>query len=176
MQQFLNYITIDVAAFLVALMACIFTIWQLIIQRKHNKLSVKPLLQVKHNWESKIRSICIKNCGLGPVIITDITLVYKAKKIHFDTISDKYDLANEYLDLGFYSYGETVDKDSILDKGEELQLLSLSFHEDHDYNNARERIFTFLKETKLVISYKSIYNEPFNLSVSLYSNIDQRYA
>lgn len=136
MQQIVYYI-IENSTFLIALIALIFTGLQLYFQRKHNRLGVKPLFKVKQSWQKNDRSICIKNCGFGPATISKISLNYKGEKIHFETIADKLNLADKYFEPGFYSSGEIVDKGYILDKGEELNLLTLSFHDQHDFNDAR---------------------------------------
>lgn len=54
------------AALLVSILAIVFTIWQIRIQRRHNRLSVKPIPEI---LLSKVEgaTIDLKNLGVGPL-------------------------------------------------------------------------------------------------------------
>ena len=57
------------SAIFIALASLFVTIWQGIITRKHNRLSVKPLPDIHtQNFENKI-AVLLENNGTGPLII-----------------------------------------------------------------------------------------------------------
>ena len=130
---------LDWAAIIIAIFALISTIWQLRTQRKHNKLSVKPLLTLRHEWQDSIRSIYLTNCGLGPAIIFNISLTKGNENLPIETTEEIVEFADRYLDSGFYTSGEVIENNRVIEKGEEINILTISFHEQHDYNNAREK-------------------------------------
>ena len=163
---------------MIALAALAVTIWQLSVQRRFNKLSIKPYLNLKHIWDAKgkSRSVHIINSGLGPAFITNITFKHNNENIPFSTIDDIVELADSILGSGFYSSGEVVDNNNVIEKNQKITFLTLSFHEQHDYNNARNSIFQFLKESELTIKYSSIYGQECELKTHLYGKSDHRIA
>jgi len=65
-----NFI-VSVCAIIIALASLVVTIWQGIINRKHNILSVKPIPDIlTSNFENKI-AVTLENNGIGPLIIKD---------------------------------------------------------------------------------------------------------
>jgi len=64
---------ISVSAIFIALLALSVTIWQGILIRKHNRLSVKPILNIDYNFSAHIGDIGIYliNKGIGPAVIID---------------------------------------------------------------------------------------------------------
>lgn len=65
-----------IIAIFIALLALGVTLWQLSVQRKHNRMSVKPYLVFNRILllESPQMTIELKNTGLGPAFIKDMTV------------------------------------------------------------------------------------------------------
>ena len=64
-------IILSISAIVIALASLIVTIWQGIITRKHNILSVKPLPDIlTSNYENRL-AVTLENNGTGPLIIKD---------------------------------------------------------------------------------------------------------
>jgi hypothetical protein len=169
MPSLFEKISFDWVAIIIALIALAFSIWTFFVQRKHNILSVKPVLVLRHEWSGNSRSIHVKNCGLGLAIISKIILRNNGNVIPFQTCEDIIEIADAFFhDGGFYSQGEVIDN-NIIEKAVEINILTLLFHEDHDYIEARERIFNFLKNTTLTIKYKSLHEKDYEFKTDLYS-------
>ena len=62
---------ISISAIFIALSSLIVAIWQNILTRKHNKLSVKPLICIDYHFtdDEELNGIYLDNTGLGPAII-----------------------------------------------------------------------------------------------------------
>lgn len=56
---------------LIALIALVTSIWALVLQRKHNRLSAKPIVDVVLGRDECI--IEIVNCGLGPALLEGVS-------------------------------------------------------------------------------------------------------
>jgi hypothetical protein len=64
-----NNFIVSICAIIIALASLVVTIWQGIITRTHNKLSVKPIPDIlTSNFENRI-AVIIENNGTGPLII-----------------------------------------------------------------------------------------------------------
>ncbi len=171
-----NIINPENVSLFVAAVALLVAFFSFKNQRRHNRLSVKPQITLKHVWDCRQRSVIINNLGLGPAIIDSVKIFHNEKQLQSGTIEEIVELADSVLGEGFYSHGEPIDQTTVIDKGQEINLLTLSFHEQHEFNEARQKIFDFLRNSFVEIKYKSIYEESFNAKLNLYSNIDHRIA
>lgn len=62
-------LVISICAIIIALLSLVATIWNGIITRKHNRLSIKPFPDILiSNYEDKI-AVTLENKGTGPLII-----------------------------------------------------------------------------------------------------------
>jgi len=69
-------ILIAILGLIIALSASIATIWQGVLTRRHNKLSVKPFLKTEGNYiPGQKVSITLSNTGFGPAIIKSIQIL-----------------------------------------------------------------------------------------------------
>lgn len=82
----INILT-SIAVAVIAIIAVIATIWQAIITRKHNRLSVRPWLMTEANEQmhaqsgALIISLGLVNNGTGPAVIKDFILLYKGAEV-----------------------------------------------------------------------------------------------
>ena len=159
----------------VAVSALFFSGWQLLTQKRHNKLSVKPYLSFQHEWKDGVRAVSLKNVGLGPAIICSHEFKYKKKIVPFAVAQHLADLADDLLGGGYYSGGKTLDVSQVIEVGESINILGLSWHEQHDEREARSNIVTFLEESEITVVYKSMYGDKQKLGNRLVSPDDYHF-
>jgi hypothetical protein len=159
----------------VAISALIFSGWQLLTQKRHNKLSVKPYLSIRHKWKDGVRTVSIKNVGLGPAVIFSHEFKYKNKVIPFEIAQHILDLADNFLGGGYYSGGKTIEISQVIEVGESVNILGLYWHEQHDEHEARDNVVTFLEEAEITMIYESMYGERQELKNRLVSPDDYHF-
>lgn len=139
--------------------------------RKHNKLSVRPALDLyfKIYSERSRMSVKLKNSGLGPAVIRRIE-VFRGNKLVLNTeqknstdwrayLMKMFDLpdshfANNHIHMNFY------EPRSIIAANEETVLLGINLQSQLDGFVAEE---TF-QNMKVTIYYESLYEERFEIS------------
>lgn len=160
---------------LIAISALIFSGWQLLTQKSHNKLSVKPYLSLRHNWKDGVRTVSIKNVGLGPAVITDHLFKYKKKVVPFSVAQDIINIAEDLLGGGYYSRGTPLETGQVIELGESVIIFGVFWHEQHDQHNARDAVISFLEDTEITVEYKSMYDQKLKLDSSLESPDDYHF-
>ena len=65
-------IIISISSVFIACMALFVAVWQGYATRKHNRLSIKPILHTSLDFSEGKVSLRVKNCGVGPAIIKTI--------------------------------------------------------------------------------------------------------
>ena len=66
---------VDIVALFIALVALVVAIWQGVVMRRHNRLSVKPHLYFSiHSVSGEPAGLRVTNGGLGPAIIKSFSL------------------------------------------------------------------------------------------------------
>ena len=69
---------IAIFAGVIALLALCTTIWQLVLTRRHNHLSARPILDIDiHGRDSGLIGIHLKNCGPGPALLHSLSATYR---------------------------------------------------------------------------------------------------
>ena len=165
----------EAVTLLVAISALIFSGWQLLTQKRHNKLSVKPYLSFRHKWKNGVRTVSIKNVGLGPAVITGHCFKYKKKVIPFGVAQDIVNLADDLLGGGYYSGGTALEAGQVIEVGESINILGVYWHEQHDEHEARGKVISFLEEAAITVKYKSMYGQKQKLNNSLVSPDDYHF-
>jgi hypothetical protein len=68
---------------IIALLALIISLWQLSVQRRHNKLSVTPLITFDKIYTPTANGfgIYIRNAGIGPAVIIDFIIYIDNNKL-----------------------------------------------------------------------------------------------
>lgn len=69
------------AIIIIALSALFVSFFQTRIQHKHNKLSVKPILEssIEQQYDDTLSTVFVINRGVGPAIIKSFKFTYKGK-------------------------------------------------------------------------------------------------
>jgi hypothetical protein len=147
-------IYIALVSILVAACALGTTIWQGYIMRKHNKLSVKPLLttfdlqDLKGNIEWV--EYRLENCGVGPAIIKNFSLFYDEKEVSRNNRKTYEDFFKDKTKGFLFSSNGSCVPNSIIPAGGSIVLVSFKYDkEKHDVS--------FAEKINIVVEYQSIY-------------------
>ncbi len=135
---------------IIAICAVLVSVWQvrisqnqLKISQEHNRLTVKPYLDITRftNGDQKTLEIKVSNHGYGPAIVNSFELVYNGKA--YSNWNSVLNAAEEGSNIRYINnYGEG----SLIASGKEEVLMRLQTAFDK-------------KNITLKIGYRSIYNE-----------------
>lgn len=158
-------------AIFIAFLALVVSIWQGVISRNHNKLSVIPILTISDIFLEDNYCLEIANGGTGPAVIDKMSLF---------TINDKNKRVpqNDWYDLIHKLNGECgndltqdqekcyqhcyFDKGEAIRPGEIVKLLFIKNPKDiklKEYKKLKDFFKFIIKKIEIKIEYKSIYNE-----------------
>ncbi len=140
----------SLVAVAIALMALFISVWQGCEQRRHNRLTVKPILNFEAISHNNYKSIRLSNDGLGPALITKFLIIengkkYNAKEGNPWTKTEAVSYI-PYSEMYYYDEGATVKPTESLNlltwKADSIRILNL----------------------KVIIEYESIYEESYKVS------------
>ena len=166
----------DIIALIMAFLSIVFTIVFTYLsfsqQRKHNYLSVKPVLKGKITIGDNIIELILYNGGAGPAFVSECKIVYANNS--YQSFSDLLNKDSAWMNGGYTTSAYSCNSQSIL-LGEKIVLLRYDINNqkeilgDDTKKRGRSLLFNLLKETKLMVSYTDIYGhfqEKLNLSIS----------
>jgi len=145
------------------------SVWQGYLFRKHNQLSVRPLLELETGRErkgsDKLLTITLKNEGLGPAIIKKYTI-----ELYGDELSQKklYQLVKDGL-CGFssFAYLNILPKGTIVRAGDSISILGVNEYNLYcpvgDYKEGYRNFLSILVD----VQYQSMYEEQITLTTKL---------
>ncbi|NNN49718.1 hypothetical protein [Vibrio sp. 2-2(8)] len=155
---------ISLTSIFIASLALLVAIWQGIVTRKHNRLSVRPRLQfdylISKNYE--VVGLCLRNSGTGPLLIDDIALFRNNKK--FDISASSYQALFPSLKTSDFTFN-IFSKGFVVASNECYWIISTKRHVESD--EVYQLILSNLSNFSVNISYKSIYEEQFSGSWSI---------
>lgn len=138
-----------------ALLVAIFALWT---QRRHDRISLKPLASiVLQDFDDNIR-VKVSNAGVGPMIITQVITEDKDSLMRKGYPIEWFEEKHYFWD----NFNKPADG-KILAVGDELVLLHYSTDElDGQGKRQREKdikeIRFRLKDLRIIVHYKDIYN------------------
>ncbi len=133
----------SIAVLIVALAAVVVAVWQANLTRQHNRLTVKPFLDVDISVQ-EAAFLKIKNKGEGAALVTSFELKWDNKKFN-----DWVELFQAADGLNTVGLSRTFKEGDVIGAHEELVLCQLP-------TGASKRIGIII-----VINYESIYGEPY---------------
>jgi len=145
---------IAICALVVSVLATCLAVWSAVTQRKHMKLSVKPVAAVPvEDFEEKI-GVYLSNKGLGPMLVKKLEVTDKKGNKHSDLVSHMPEL-NE--DITWSSFHGSVDG-SFLEQGKKFELLLLEGDPNSaSFQQSRDLIRTHLKDLVVRVEYEDLY-------------------
>ncbi len=157
---------LSISAISISALALIVALWQGVVSREHNRLSVKPTILVASALEGKggKNGIYISNAGLGPGIINKAILI--VNNLEFDLTKNSWPTILKQIGLQPICFSQSwLPVGSTIIASEEVALIKVT---------RADLGACYLEAVKLVsknsveikIEYESMYGEVF-----LYSNI-----
>lgn len=145
---------------IIALCALVFTAYQAVATRKHNKLSVKPHLTTFSKSNPDSFTVQLSNNGLGPAIIRNYVLEFDNKPYEFKDSDEATKYLRELLGdlVGELKVAILINGHAISAK-DNIDILDITYkHKDH---NEFEKLKTIIKRMALRVEYQSIYGNKF---------------
>jgi len=155
------------AAAFIALCAFFVAIWQGYISRKHNRLSVRPKLDI-HTLciDNEPIVIELRNYGLGPAIVKDIKYEIGGNKFKSDKTDSLVNFTNYFkqpINVGAIRF-YTIHDQTIINQNNSISLLV--FEDSHNDNTYIADICSKLNDLKIEVSYDCIYGNKYNMQTS----------
>ena len=158
-------IIISIATSIIAITAVAVAVWQGVLTRRHNKLSVRPILNFKIGSSKALDFVGIRlvNDGFGPAIVESINLfignefVGKSKYDVWVTILRKLNISKSP-----FLFNSISEKHPI-SSGQSLNLIYLDSARITEQDIQHFKLLK--KMLKVSVNYKSIYEEPFFLEM-----------
>jgi len=149
---------VSFSAIIIALASIVVTIWQGIEIRKHNRLSVRPKLEITFKLDKNSFGYFLTNNGLGPAILTYKKLFVDDKEVQYTGFSGYDDFINK-LGLndhkvshsGIYP-GKTIKAD------EKVCIIRFYLKEKDAVETLLPKIYNLVD---IEIGYKSMYDESY---------------
>jgi hypothetical protein len=164
---------IALCAMVTSVFATVITFGSFRVQRKHNILSVKPLLHIaQFDYENCIK-IIISNNGVGPAIVKSINV----RKNEHEVKTSIFHWLPEKLP-GKMNYKEylTAYKDFVIKSGATGIMLEVPINPNKDEQiTAKENIRAILRNLTVNVEYEDIYQnkmDTYSLKLNLYSRND----
>lgn len=153
---------LGIAGIIIALSVAITTIWQGILTRQHNRLSVKPILRIdRYTILDEKVNFLLMNTGVGPAVISSVKFFVDGIVVK-EKLSKPGNLALQKigLDLARYKIFEIFPQESF-SAGEQQKL----FESENAINNPKTllKIKKAFDRISVEIEYESIYEEKFKL-------------
>ena len=145
-----------------AIAALFFTLLQTRVTQRHNRLSVKPHLNITiETIDQKDFCVRLTNHGTGPAIIKKYTIFLNKEKKDINSRDDlilvleKIKLAEEWV------HGYALSKDQGISAGDSIFLFN--FHLELHRGDRKKLFKESMKKLRFQIEYESIYEEKFVL-------------
>ncbi len=144
-----EYVSIGtLAVALAALCVAVYEGWR---ARRHDRLSVRPLLEMEKQFDKKAWWLLLRNVGLGPAIIKSFDL-----SVDGSAVLD-WQAVGERLGIPFYFEYASFHKDHAMPEGGNAYLIHLSGESDSESN--RTILDAAICRLSVQISYVSMYGE-----------------
>lgn len=145
----------------IAMLALIFTAYQSSLTRKHNKISVRPLIKIttQHGDGKKNYSIDFNNHGLGPAIVTKVIIYVDG--VNIGVADNDYNWnkaivnAKKGTDDVSFVYFTLFKNAGSINSGESCEAM---FTKEVENNVVLDSIF---EKFHFKIEYESLYGEKF---------------
>lgn len=151
---------IALSSAVIALIAFGYSVYQGRLQRRHQILSAKPMLEFHVSNGDTL--LLIRNEGFGPASIVSFTAEKEGQVIDMTTgtgIKQFVESAMARFDEDFRYERTRFDSGTVFGVGKEV---SVVIARDHLSDASRQKITEGLSSLKLLISYKCIYGETYS--------------
>lgn len=153
---------ISICAVIVALSALCTAIWQGVLTRRHNQLSVKPYLDISsHQVKGENIVIALNNHGVGPALISSIKFYHNDCEFLITNYTDYKGLFSS-LGIALEDIAHSLrllDEETAITQGKELILFN--FPSSGSDNILHKQLYDSLNSLSIQIRYKCIYGNLF---------------
>jgi len=156
---------IAIPTIVIACVAVGISVWQGYVTRRHNKLSVKPILEI-HTSLSKDNTpmgVSVENCGFGPAIINDFIVILDGKPTK---VNNKKKAENIYKKAHLFSnqlnFWHPYNEGTVIKQGGTVNLIT-HVKKDLDFPVLSE-FEEKLSHLHFKFIYESVYKEKFEAS------------
>lgn len=150
---------VSVSALIVAAASIIITVWLGLETRNHNRLSVRPRIDIGRSYDGYKEKVSIGfiNNGMGPAVIEMVKVKLNGKLYDISEEKNFYRWLDSLGYKGAFNNGD-ISCGTIVPVGEFVRILETEFKYLLQ-NNINPG--TFLKNVELEVRYKSLYEEEF---------------
>ena len=147
---------VAICALVVSVFSVGLTVWTSFLQRKHMRLSVRPIVSIPvADFEDRV-GVFLQNKGLGPMRVVSLSVSDAVGKAYPDIKSHMPRLNAGVLWSNFH---DSVDE-STLEAGKRFELLLLQGDMNNKaYRTSRDRIRKKLSELKIEVEYEDLYGQ-----------------
>ena len=142
--------------------ALLVAVWEGVANRKHNRLTVRPLLRSDWHAEPGPVRVVVRNTGYGPATIRDIAVFVDSQLIN-QAFPESIEAAIQLLKLEVLPQGYAPMPGTPIAPGEEFVLLKFSRTEGQP--ELSKRLVQALRPLTIVVRYTSMYDEVFSTNV-----------
>ncbi|WP_101047948.1 hypothetical protein [Macromonas nakdongensis] len=160
----------DLAAVVIACIALGATLWQARISHRHNRLSVRPVIEThvawSHDREGLFLTVTLENRGIGPGTITDLFLKRADQKMASPSSAD--DIVEAYVAELFPSDINPIVLDTAWPLGrtikanESVTVARLRFYLEHTQGSVMAALNANGGPPILAGRYRSMYNDQWD--------------
>ncbi|MFN3019227.1 hypothetical protein ACK1CN_25120 [Vibrio coralliilyticus] len=158
---------IAVYAAIIAFSTFLGVIWQAYIARRHNHLSVRPLLDTTLYTQSQKVGLEIKNSGLGPALINSIYIHYKDFTYNLNKTESYQDFFKKSGLTNLIQFNPTIlsfseHSPTILESNKNNTLFMVELNQNSNNSNLniiKSRLNTEAEHIIIEINYSTIYNK-----------------
>ena len=149
---------LSASAIVMAFTSICVSVWTGVEARSHNRLSVRPHLELAFNAGSRSLGYTLVNNGLGPARIKSLRITMDGEEISSSSFSG-YDgllqaMGKTSADLVY----DAVGAGTVMPSGDSRKILALK----HDGAAGQDSLLTAVfTRTAVEIAYESMYEEPF---------------
>jgi len=157
-EQIMNSTTvIALCALVVSVVSTGLAVWTAFVQRKHMRLSVRPIASVPvADFENRV-GVFLQNKGIGPMRVRSLRVANAEGVEHDDLVTHMPPLAPGILWSNFY---DSVDG-SALEAGKRFLLLLLEGDpQDPEYRQSRDVVRRRLSSLVVRVEYEDLYGQP----------------
>lgn len=152
---------ISFCSVVVAFLALFLTIWQSIAIRKHNRLSVQPIIRFAPQVEVSKKGMVLGlyNHGSGPAIITSLSYIVNQKKYELVNLNSFKELINNIglTDFDFSLSAHTKIKNYVIKAGDETILFKVLNLDGSDLIDSEINKAFIKRLPKFILNYTCIY-------------------
>ena len=151
-----NESIIAIAALVVSVVAVAVSVWSGLAERRHMRLSVRPVAAIPvADFENRL-AVWLTNKGLGPMRIKKLTVTDTAGTTHPDLLSYMPDLP---VGIDWTNFHGNADG-AFLEAGKRLELLLLEGDDNNRaFREARDSIRSVLATLTVHVEYEDFYGQ-----------------